>query len=374
LSNRTRALALTGALALSVSAVGGAAVSAQSPAASAGAPIKIGLVVHAFGNPFIQQIIDAAQMAADENGATLQVVGDPNGSADVMLAAAQDLVTGGIQGIVSSVPNATMVKGLNDIIAGGVPVVQFNVLGDGVNAPYVGERSVESGRILGKAILDKLGGATATGDVVEGNCFPGYPVLQNRAQGVEESLAAAPGINVIGKGGTNDVKVAATDNYAAWDALLTANQDAVALIGLCAPDVASLGKLKTANPDSKFIAGGYDLTPDNLAQLAAGTAYISLGQTPFIQGYLPVKILIDSIRNGTTADLAKPGFIAAGTEIVTADSVTEPYDLPPLTFAELQALSADDNRVEWRKYFQPVVDGVIANWATSIEPIENESK
>ncbi len=158
-------MALTGVLALSVSAVGGAAVSAQSPAASACAHRSRSVWSSTrSGNPFIQQIIDAAQMAADENGATLQVVGDPNGSADVMLAAAQDLVTGGIQGIVSSVPNATMVKGLNDIIAGGVPVVQFNVLGDGVNAPYVGERSVESGRILGKAILDKLGGATATGD------------------------------------------------------------------------------------------------------------------------------------------------------------------------------------------------------------------
>ena len=96
---------------------------------------------------------------------------------------------------------------------------------------------------------------------------------------------------MVGAGGTNDVKVAATDNYAAWDALLTANPDAVALIGLCAPDVASLGKLKAANPDAKFIAGGYDLTPDNLAQLANGNAYISLGQTPFIQGYLPVKML-----------------------------------------------------------------------------------
>ena len=85
------------------------------------------------------------------------MVGDAGSNADNMLAEAQTLVQSGIQGLVTSVPNATMVKGLNDIIAGGVPVVQFNILGDGVNAPYVGERSVESGRILGKAIVRQAG-------------------------------------------------------------------------------------------------------------------------------------------------------------------------------------------------------------------------
>ena len=52
-----------------------------------------------------------------------------------------------------------------------------------INAPYVGEKSVESGRILGKMIVDKLGGADAKGTVIIGICFPGFPVLENRAQG-----------------------------------------------------------------------------------------------------------------------------------------------------------------------------------------------
>ena len=370
----TRSLATVGALALTLAAAG--ATAAQSPAASGGAlpgaGIKLGFVTHSLGNPFIQSIYDAANMAATEAGATIQLVGVPDNNGDQMLSLAQGLVQGGVQGLVTSVPSDTMVSGLNDIIAGGVPVVQFNLLGKGVNAPYVGERSVESGRILGKAIVDKLGGASATGTVVIGNCYPGVQVLTNRDQGVEESLAAAPGLTIVGKGGTNDVKVDPAQNYAAWETLLAANPDAVALIGLCAPDIASLGKLKAANPDSKFISGGYDLTADNLAQLASGDAYVSLGQTPFIQGYLPTKMLLDSIINGTAADIAKPGFLDAGTEIVTSDSVTEPHDLPPLTFAQLQQLAADPTAL--RAYYQPAVDGFIANWKTEIQPVENESK
>jgi ABC-type sugar transport system substrate-binding protein len=373
MSRSKRWLAATGALALSVSMVGGAAAQSPStPGSLPGAGIKLGFVTHSLGNPFIQSIMDAAQMAADEAGAEIQFVGDPGNNGENMLSLAQGLVQGGVQGLVTSVPQDTMVAGLNEIIAGGVPVVQFNILGNGVNAPYVGEKSVESGRILGQAILDKLGGASATGTVVIGNCFPGVQVLTNRGTGVEESLAAASGLTINGKGGSNDVKVDAAQNYAAWEALLTANPDAVALIGLCAPDVASLGKLKAAYPDSKFIAGGYDLTPENLEQLANGNAYVSLGQTPFIQGYLPVKILIDSIVNGTAADIAKPGFINAGTEIVTADSVTEPFDLPPLTFAELQAIAAD--KAAWRAYYQPAVDGYIANWKDQLQDISAESE
>ena len=54
----------------------------------------------------------------------------------------------------------------------------------------------------------------------------------------------AAGLEVLGP---FDVKVAANENYAAWEALLAANPDAKALVGLCAPDIASLGKLQAAN-------------------------------------------------------------------------------------------------------------------------------
>ena len=331
--------------------------------------IKLGFVTHVLGNPFIQQIIDGANAAADDLNVELQVTGPEGGDADAQLKAVQTLVAAGVQGIATSVPGESMSSGLNEIIDAGTPVVQFNLLVTSVKAPYVGERSVESGRILGQKVLEKLGGASATGKVIIGNCFPGFPVLENRAKGVQESLAAAAGIEILGP---FDVKVAANENYAAWEALLAANPDAKALVGLCAPDIASLGKLQAANASTPFTSGGYDLTAENLAEIKAGNAYVSLGQTPFMQGYLPVKMLADTIRGNTTVDLKAGGFLDAGTEIVTADSVEEPFDLPPLTFAELEEIAASPEKA--REYYQPLVDGQIANWANNVEPIANESK
>jgi ABC-type sugar transport system substrate-binding protein len=346
-----------------------AAASSAPPESAAPESIKIGFVTHVLGNPFIQQIIDGANAAAADLNVELQVTGPEGGDADAQLKAVQTLVASGVEGIATSVPGESMASGLNEIVDSGIPVVQFNLLVTSVKAPYVGERSVESGRILGQKVLDKLGGASTTGKVIIGNCFPGFPVLENRAKGVQESLKAAAGIEILGP---FDVKVAANENYAAWEALLTANPDAKALVGLCAPDIASLGKLQAANAGTPFVSGGYDLTAENLAEIKAGNAYVSLGQTPFMQGYLPVKMLADTIRKQATVDLSAGGFLDAGTEIVTADSVEEPFDLPPLTFTELEALAASPEKA--REYYQPLVDGQIADWASNIEPIANESK
>lgn len=363
MSKKTRLLALSGAAALTVAAIGAPATSAQDP-------IKLGFVTHVLGNPFIQQIVDGAEAAAADLGIELQVTGPEDGSAESQLALIQGLADSGVQGIATSVPGATLAEPLNAIIDSGIPIVQFNLLDTGVKAPYVGERSTNSGRMLGKAVVDKMGGPEAAeGKVAVGNCFPGFPVLENRQRGVLEALAEAPGITVVGP---SDVKATTTDNYAAWEAILTANPDIKAMIGLCAFDVNSLGQLQAANPDTQFISAGYDLTAENLTQLKDGTAYISLGQTPFMQGYLPIRMLYDVITGAVDVDLSQGGFIDAGTEIVTKDSVTEPYDLPALSFDELLAIAADPAAA--REYYQPLVEGAISNWASALEPIENESK
>jgi len=356
---RWSALALTTGMVLTANGV-------ATPAQAAEKKLTIGFVVHVIGNPFINQIIDGAKAAAKDLKVTIKVTGPAGAEGDAQLTAVQNLAASGVDGIATSVPSASMKKGLNDVIKAGTPIVQFNGFVDGVNAPYVGEKSVESGRLLGKMVLEKIGGASAKGDVIVGNCFPGFPVLENRSKGLQESLAKAPGIKIIGP---SDVKVDAAANFAAWQGLLAANPNALAMVGLCAPDVESIGKVNAAVSGSKTIGAGYDLTTGNLAALKNGTAHISLGQTPFIQGYLPVYMLVDSIRN--KIKINKSGFIDAGTEIVTATSVIEPFGSKPLTFAQLQQMSASPSAT--RKYYDPLVKGYIKNWKKNLKPIADES-
>jgi ABC-type sugar transport system substrate-binding protein len=310
------------------------AIGFGASSASAEDAIKLGFVTHAQGNPFIQQIVDGAQAAAKDLGVTLEVAQQPGGTPEGQLKAVQNFVNAGAKGVATSVPGESMAKGLNELIAAGTPIVQYNLLSTAVNAPYVGEKSTESGRILGRMVVDKLGGSGASGTVIIGNCFPGFPVLENRAKGVQESLKAAAGLKVLGP---FDVKVSEVENYNHWEQLYAANPDAKALIGLCAPDVASLGKLNGANGD-KFIGGGYDLTEQNLAAIKGGHAYVTLGQSAFVQGYLPIVLLVNAIKAGKVADV---GFYNSGTQVVTADSVDMGNGLPKISYDEAQKLAAD---------------------------------
>ena len=340
-----------------------------SASAQAEDKITVGFVTHSQGDPFTQQIIDGAQAAANDLGVNLKVAQQQGAAPDGQLKLVQNIVNAGAQGVATSVPGDSMAGSLNDIIAGGVPIAQFNLLSAAVKAPYVGEKSTQSGRILGKAIVDKVGGAGTKGKVIIGNCFPGLTVLENRARGVEESLKAAPGIAILGP---FDVKVSAVENYNHWEQLYAANPDAVALVGLCAPDVASLGKLNAANAD-KFVAGGYDLTAQNLQAIKDGHAYVTLGQSAFVQGYLPVALLVRAIRNKKPLEV---GFYNAGTQTVTASSVDMANNLPALTFPQLQATAADPKATA--AFYQPwtkCVNGPDAGKScATMEPIAAEAQ
>ncbi len=167
-SRRRRWLVLPATLALLLAAcTGGGATTAPSAApattAASEAPaseapaseappeaIKLGFVTHVLGNPFIQQIVDGAEAAAADLNVELQVVGPEDGSAETQLQLVESLVASGVQGIATSVPGESMASRLNEIVASGTPIVQFNLLVTWVFAPYVGERSVGSGRILGE--------------------------------------------------------------------------------------------------------------------------------------------------------------------------------------------------------------------------------
>jgi ABC-type sugar transport system substrate-binding protein len=158
------------------------------------------------------------------------------------------------------------------------------------------------------------------------------------------------------------------ENYGQWGQLLAANPEVDAMVGLCAPDIASLGQLNEEFGDT-FVAGGYDLTEDNLKAIQDGHAYVSLGQSPFIQGYLPVLMLVESIRNGTELELS---FVDSGSQVVTGGSVSMGFGLPELTFDELIELSADADATH--EYYQPWIESVVdGGWEDGVEPIENEA-
>jgi ABC-type sugar transport system substrate-binding protein len=328
--------------------------------------VTIGFVAHAQGDPFIKSIIAAAQQAADDHNVELKIAGTPAIDPNAQQQRVNDVVAAGAQAVATSTAGDSMANALNGLIDDGTPVVQWNIASDRVDAPYVGEASVPAWKILGEKVLEKMGGASATGKVVLGTCAPGLGVLEARIKGIKEGMAAAgDGIEFVGP---LNVGVDAVGNLNAWKQAVAANRDAKALIGVCAPDLASLGKVNADN-DDQYIAGGSDLTTPNLDAIREGHAYITVGQSGYVQGYLPVMMLADAVRNGT--ELPAGEMVSSGVEVVTADEVSMPYGLPTLTLDELDKVQNDPATAT--EYYKPLFEsgGELTDWPSLLEPLSN---
>ena len=129
------------------------------------------------------------------------------------------------------------------------------------------------------------------------------------------------------------------------------------------------GKLNAANGD-KFIAGGYDLTPQNLKAVKDGHAYVTLGQSAYVQRVPARSSVVQAIK---TKKPLPVGFFNAGTQVVTASSVDMGNNLPKITFEQLQTISASpDATVEFYKPWAKTVAG--ADALNGMQPISADSQ
>ena len=236
-SKSGRRVGFASAVSLAISVWAATSVGAQSPGAGSeprlGEGIRIGLVthvvdevLHAAGHRWSKGRCRRHRRRADRRGT-------PGTAPGTRSSAPSRSWSRGASAIATSVPGDSMSSALNELIDSGIPVVQFNLHQAKVDAPYVGTRTKEGGRILGQVVVDQLGGRSARGTVVGmiGDCYPNYPVLQDRAAGVLESLdqaavtglgagLAPPGLQIAGP---LDVTYDPTTNYAAWQAALVAS-------------------------------------------------------------------------------------------------------------------------------------------------------
>ena len=211
-----------------------------------------------------------------------------------------------------------------------------------VNAPYVGEKSVESGRILGKMVVDKLGGAVGQGHGHHRQLLPRLPGAREPRQGrrgIAEGRAGPQGPRPVRRQGQRGRQL---------QPLGAALRRQSRRRGADRPLRAGRRQPRQAQCRQRRQVRRRRLRPDradNLKAIKDGHAYVTLGQSAFVQGYLPVALLVNAIKS------KKPlgaGFYNAGTQVVTADSVDMGNGLPPIDLrrsAEAGGRSGGDRRL-----------------------------
>lgn len=92
----------------------------------------------------------------------------------------------------------------------------------------------------------------------------------------------------------------------------------VVAAGLCSIDIPNLANLKDKT-GADFVAVGEDLVPESLDAIKAGKAEVTVGQHPYLQGYLPIMALYQGWTDGTFVE----GWVDVTNELVTQANVDE---------------------------------------------------
>lgn len=290
----------------------------NSPAAatdSSKPSIKIGYILHGL-NDFTQVIKRGAEDAGKALGVDVEVVGPSTFEATEAIGMFEGMIQKKKDGlVVVPMPGEVWVKPIKEAADQGIPVATANMISAGsASKAWFGQDEYQSGVILATEMRKMLEAAGIhKGRILAGICKPGVAVLEERYKGFKKGLAGSAFTVTDAK----DVGTENTANYAAWENQATANADIVAAAGLCSMDIPNLAKLKQ-HSGAKWLIGGYDLNAETLESIKSGAAQISLGQNPYLQGYLPVLALVQHLRD------KKPmpeGWIDVGTEIVTKANV-----------------------------------------------------
>jgi ABC-type sugar transport system substrate-binding protein len=300
----------------------------KSPSVAPGEALKIGYVLHG-RNDFTAVIERGAKDAGKDLGVEVEVTGPSSFQATDAIAMFEGMVQKKKDGIaVVPMPGDVWVKPIKEAVDAGIPVATSNMTSpESASAVWVGQDEYQSGVILAQELRKQLeAGGKKGGKILAGICAPEVAVLQERYKGLKKGLEGS-GFTVTE---AMDVKTAPTENYAQWENLATANPDMVAAAGLCSMDVPNLAKLK-ARIKAQWLIGGYDLNRETLDAIKAGTAQVTLGQHPYLQGYLPVLALVRHLKD--KKEMPK-GWIDVGTEIVTKANVDALYPRETDTAAE----------------------------------------
>jgi ABC-type sugar transport system substrate-binding protein len=321
---------------------------------------KFGYVLHV-PVPFTAAIQKGAEDAGKDFGVQVQVVCPPKYDPQAAIALFEGFVTQKVDGIVViPQPGDTWVVPINEAIEAGIPVLAANVESEkSKRIAWVGQDEYDSGRILAREVAKRLKEQGKKGKIIVGTCVPGLSVLEDRFNGFKEVMSQYPEFEILGP---YDVTSDMTSNYAAWENLIAANPDLIAAVGLCSIDIPNLARLKEKTGMNFFVAG-YDFVEETIIALQKGLADVSVGQHPYLQGYLPIKALAEYYLKGKEIPA---GWIKVPTEVFTKDSpdldklykretdygyMTEWYkEFIAQNFAELKAIVTDAHPANpWKK-------------------------
>jgi ABC-type sugar transport system substrate-binding protein len=281
-------------------------------------PIKIAVSCAGTTNPYFAPTKAGAEDAGAQLGIDMLWTGVPDGNTVNQIAQFQQLVNSGYEAVVviSFEPDAWIAPIKKAMAAGVLIVTSNNDTPHSGRELYFGQDLVGAAVVQGQMLAKLAGGK---GKVAMTNCAPGSLALDQRIQGARQG-ATAGGLQDVGVYNTNPADMAS--ELGTMKDILRAHPDLAAVMPLCGPDTAAAGLVRKAQ-GHKLPIVGTDLLYQTLELIRDGHIDATVGQQPYLQGYMPIMYAYQRVVLGAPKLELPGGNYFLANEIVTKDNVDQ---------------------------------------------------
>ena len=266
-------------------------------------PVKIGIVVHLAKTGFMQRMLRGiadAKAALEGLGAHIDVRSIASVSATEQMAAIDELIEAGVQGIaISPAEDVALQHKIHEVIkAKGIPFVTFNTdMAMTGRMSFVGLNNLQSGKTAAGLMASLIGGR---GHVAVITGHPANQACRHRVEGfVSEIRENYPDVVLCKAQHCFD------DSDLAYNLTIAsvANNPGLAGILICSGGQDGMCKaLHQLGAASRIKVVAYDLFPATAEGLHSGAIDFLIDQDAHFQGYKPAMLLYDKLfHNDDTA-------------------------------------------------------------------------
>src|SRR4051795_13357830 len=282
-----------------------------------GKKMKIVYIPGLTGNPFYSTVACGAKSVAAKNNVDFSVQGSPEFDVAKQTAIVNAVVANKPDAImISHTDPKAMIPPLLQAKNAGIKIMTIDgdLADTSIAVSNIQSDNVEGGRLAGEKMAKLIGGK---GSVITIDNDPGFPISEQRVQGLKEAIAKYPGIKNLGvKYSHNEVAEAA--NIVSTTA--GANPD---LKGVYAAETnnteGAITGVREAKKEGKISIVGYDTSDPIVQALKDGKVQGVIVQYPFGEGQKGIETLAKAVDGGKVARNQTAPFVVA-----TPDNVNDP--------------------------------------------------
>jgi len=284
------------------------------------------LVPKSVGHPYWAEVEKGMNAMAKELGVKAIFNGPPTASSALQIAIIEGAIASKVAGIGIS-PNE---PGAVQAIIKSATEKEISVITFDSDSPkslrsyYIGTDNYRAGKTLGEHFI-KIAGTKGKIAIFTGGL--GAMNLNERINGFKDAIAEYPDLQIVSLQANNDDEALALSQA---EAILQSHPDLLAFVGVNAPAAPGAARaVKAVNKKGEVKILGFDTVPITLDFIRQGYIQGTVGQRPYMMGYVSLKVLYD-IHMGKGIQLpegfeAVDGIIDTGILFVTSENIDEHF-------------------------------------------------